>query len=232
VAKHGNRSITSKSGSADVLRQLGVNVEANLDQVQRCLDDLGICFCYAPLMHPAMQHVSAVRRRLGVPTIFNLLGPLCNPAQAAYQLLGVGRPELQGLLAAALGRLGTEHAVVVSGSDGLDEVTLAGATNATEVTGSRMRDMRWEPADFGIRPQPLDELRVSGPEASAAMIREVLSGKTGPARDIVLINSAAALWTARPERSLAQSVGLAQSAIDSGAAQQLLAELVRTSYAT
>ena len=129
VAKHGNRGITSKSGSADVLAALGVNIEADLATVERCLDELGICFCFAPLMHPSMRHVAAVRRKLGVPTIFNLLGPLCNPASAPFQLLGVGRPDLRDRLAAALRLLGTQRSAVVCGSDGLDEVTLNGPTH-------------------------------------------------------------------------------------------------------
>ena len=135
VAKHGNRGITSRSGSADVLAALGVNIEAPVAVVERCLDELGICFCFAPQLHPSMKHVAAVRRQLGVPTIFNILGPLCNPAAAPFQLLGVGRPPLRPLLAAALARLGTQRAAVVSGADGLDEVTLAAATHVTLVTG-------------------------------------------------------------------------------------------------
>ena len=126
LAKHGNRSVTSKSGSADVLAELGVNIQADVPQVERCLDELGLCFCFAPLMHPAMKHVGAVRKKLGIRTIFNLLGPLANPAGAAYQLLGVGLPELRPLIASALGMLGTSRALVVSGGDGLGEVSLAG----------------------------------------------------------------------------------------------------------
>ncbi len=131
VAKHGNRSISSKSGSSDVLQALGVNIEASVESVEKCLNEVGICFCFAPLMHHSMKNVAQVRRDLGVPTIFNLLGPLCNPAGAPYQLMGVGRPELRPLMAEALQSLGVRRAVVVSGEDGLDEVTLGGVTNVS-----------------------------------------------------------------------------------------------------
>ena len=148
VAKHGNRAASSRSGSADVLAALGVNVEADVACVERCLDELGICFCFAPLLHDAMKHVAPVRKKLGVPTIFNILGPLINPAGASRQLLGVGRAELRPLLAEALVLLGTARSVVVHGSDGLDEVTLTGSTEVTEAAG-QVRHFQWTPADFG-----------------------------------------------------------------------------------
>ncbi len=229
VAKHGNRSITSRSGSADVLAALGVNIEADVATVQRCLDQVGICFCFAPQLHPSMRHVAAIRRRLGVPTIFNMLGPLCNPASAPFQLLGVGKPHLRPLLSRALELLGCRRAVVVCGEDGLDEVTLAGATHATEVTPSGIREYTWQPDQFGVAISDLGPLRVDGPEASAAVIRDVLDGGQGPARDIVLINAAAALWTAGKSEALDQCTRLAAEAIDSGKAGKLLADLVQTS---
>lgn len=230
VAKHGNRSVTSKSGSADVLAALGVNIEAPVEVVERCLDQVGICFCFAPLLHPSMRHAAPVRRRLGVPTIFNLLGPLCNPAAAPYQLLGVGRPALRPLLAAALRRLGGQRAVVVCGRDGLDEVTLAGETDVCEVTPDGIAAATWSPDMFGVPPGELSELRVDGPEASAALIRQVLDGRSGAARDIVVINAAAALWTARKVDSLRDGAALAAAALDSGAARGLLAGLVDASH--
>ncbi len=230
VAKHGNRSVTSKSGSADVLAALGVNIEAPVEIVERCLDRLGIGFCFAPLLHPSMRHVAPVRKRLGVPTIFNLLGPLCNPAGAPYQLLGVGRAPLRPLLAAALQRLCIRRAVVVCGKDGLDEVTLADETDATEVTPEGVQDTTWSPAAFGLPRGDLTPLRVDGPEASAALIRHVLDGQSGPARDIVVINAAAALWTARRAASLRDCAGLAAAALDSGAAKRVLSELVEVSH--
>jgi anthranilate phosphoribosyltransferase len=232
VAKHGNRSITSRSGSADVLAALGVNIEAGVTCVERCLEELGICFCFAPQLHPSMKHVAPVRRRLGVPTIFNMLGPLCNPAGASFQLLGVGKPELRPKLSAALSKLGEAHAVVVCGEDGLDEVTLAGATLVTEVTAQGQREFRWRPEQFGIQPAGLEPLRVDGPEASAAMIRALLEGQPGPARDIVVINAAAALWTIGRHDSLENCAAFAAEAIDSGAARRLLESLGDCSHQT
>ena len=159
VAKHGNRAASSRSGSADVLAVLGVNVEADVACVERCLDELGICFCFAPLLHNAMKHVAPVRKKLGVPTIFNILGPLINPAGASRQLLGVGRAELRPLLAEALVLLGTERSVVVHGSDGLDEVTLTGSTEVTEAAG-QVRHFQWTPADFGLGSIDLKSIQV------------------------------------------------------------------------
>jgi anthranilate phosphoribosyltransferase len=231
VAKHGNRRVSSTSGSADVLAALGVNVEANVAQVEACLDELGICFCFAPLMHPSMRHVAEVRRQLGVPTIFNLLGPLCNPADARVQLLGVGKPHLRPLLAEALVLLGTDRAVVVCGEDGLDEVTLAGRTLATEARGTGQREFCWAPEDFGLRRSPLTSMRVKGPQESAAVIRQVLDGQRGLPRDIVVLNAAAALWTAAMESSPSLAARRAEEAIDTGRASSLLARLAELSAA-
>ena len=226
VAKHGNRAATSRSGSADVLAELGVNVNADLPVVERCLDTLGICFCFAPLFHPAMKRVGAVRARLGVPTIFNLLGPLSNPAGASFQLLGVGKPHLRDLLARALLLLGTERAVIVCGEDGLDEVTIAAPTRATDVSRGQFRELTWTPETFGLQPSPIDALVVDGPAASAATISSVLAGTPGPARDIVVANAAAALWAAGKADSLHQCAELAAASIDSGAARELLQRLI------
>jgi anthranilate phosphoribosyltransferase len=229
VAKHGNRSITSRSGSADVLAALGVNIEASVATVERCLAEVGLGFCFAPQLHPAMRHVSAVRRTLGVPTIFNLLGPLCNPASAPYQLLGVGRAPLRPLLAAALGRLGTQRAAVVHGGDGLDEVTLGAPTMVTEVTAAGQSERTWQPEDFGMVRGELAALRVAGPADSATAIRAVLAGQPGPHRTIVVMNAAAALWTVGRDASLRECAAQAAAAIDSGAAARVLADLVRVS---
>jgi anthranilate phosphoribosyltransferase len=231
VAKHGNRRVTSRSGSADVLAELGVNIEASLEQVTACLDELGICFCFAPLCHAAMKYVAPVRRKLGVPTVFNLLGPLTNPAGASFQLLGVGRSELRPLLAAALARMGTRRALVVHGDDGLGEITLAGPTRVTEVRGGTLRDFAWTPGDFGLIPTPLDAIGIKGPQDSADMIREVLDGRPGPARDIVVLNAAAAIWVAGRSEQLIEAARLAAEAIDRGAARDLLARLVERSNA-
>ncbi len=164
VAKHGNRGMTSRSGSADVLAALGVNIEADVACVEACLDELGICFCFAPLLHKAMKHVAPVRKKLGTPTVFNILGPLVNPASAPFQLLGVGRAALQPLMAEALLLLGTKRAVIVHGADGLDEVSLAGPTHVIEASGGILRHFDWSPADFGLESAGLETMLVSGPE--------------------------------------------------------------------
>jgi anthranilate phosphoribosyltransferase len=229
VAKHGNRKISSTSGSADVLAALGVNIDADLITVERCLDQLGICFCFAPLMHPSMKHVSAVRRKLATPTIFNLLGPLCNPASAPFQLLGVGRPALRQHMAAALRLLGTRRSAVVSGADGLDEVTLNGPTHVAIVEPLETRAIRWTPAEFGLPENTLEPLRVDGPAASATLITAILGGTPGPPRDIVVMNSAAALWVVGHVPTLLAGAEAAQQAIDSGRARQLLARLATMS---
>jgi anthranilate phosphoribosyltransferase len=228
VAKHGNRAASSRSGSADALAALGVNVNADVPLVERCLDTLGICFCFAPLFHPAIKRVADVRKRLGVPTIFNLLGPLTNPAGASFQLLGVGKPHLRKTLAEVLAPLGVERGVVVCGEDHLDEVTIAGRTRATVASQGKLREITWRPKDFGLPQSRLDGLTVDDPAASAAMIRGVLAGDKGPARDIVLANAAAALWTAGRSDSLETCAQLAASAIDSGAARVLLDKLIET----
>jgi len=232
VAKHGNRSITSKTGSADVLAQLGVNIEANIQQVERCLDELGICFCFAPLLHPAMRHVSAVRKQLGIRTIFNLLGPLANPAGAGYQLLGVGRPEFLQPLASALAMLGTTRSMVVSGEDGLGEVTLNGTTNVIQIEGAQQQEIRWTPEDFGLQRSTLEAIEVSGPAQSAAMVRGVLDGAAGPARDIVVLNAAAGLLVFGHSSEPRQAAERVAEAIDSGAAAELLRRLVALSHQT
>jgi anthranilate phosphoribosyltransferase len=230
VAKHGNRSITSRSGSADVLTELGVNINASNSQVEPCLNELGLCFCFAPLAHPAMKHVAAVRKKLGIRTIFNILGPLVNPAGACYQLLGAGRPELRPLLAGALEQLGTKRSFIVSGEDGLGDVTLAGTTNVTEVADGRMREFTWQPEDFAIARQSLDCLMIDTPAASAIVIRKVLDREPGPARDIVILNAAAGLLAAGRATEPKTAASLAAEAIDGGAAERLLTQLAERSH--
>ena len=230
VAKHGNRKITSQTGSADVLVELGVNIEASVAIVEQCLEQLGICFCFAPLLHPAMKHVATVRKQLGVPTIFNLLGPLCNPAAAPTQLLGVGRPELRTTLAAALAMLETERALVVTGSDGMDEITLTGETNMTLVENGSTSEQTWTPETFGLSKADLTDLQVDNPQQSAQRIREVLAGQPGPARDIVVINAAAAIWLTGKETSLETCARQAEVAIDDGRSAELLEQLSQLSH--
>jgi anthranilate phosphoribosyltransferase len=230
VAKHGNRSVTSRSGSADVLAELGVNIDADIPQVEHCLDELGICFCFAQRMHPAMRHVAAVRKKLGIRTIFNILGPLSNPAAASHQLLGAGRPELRPVLAGSLRLLGTKRALVVSGADSIGEVTLAGPTHVTEVQAGEEREYELVPEQFGIERAPLDALKVASPAESAAKVREVLAGTPGPARDIVILNAAAGLLTVNPELTPTAAAALAAKAIDTQAASDFLARLAKLSH--
>ena len=229
VAKHGNRSITSKTGSADVLAELGVNIEASVATVEKCLEQVGICFCFAPLLHPSMKHVGPARRKLGVPTIFNLLGPLCNPASAPFQLLGVGKPHLRELLAEALTKLDVQRAVVVSGADGLDEVTISDKTHVNDVHDGRIDTHLWHPSDFGMQAAGKEMMLVDDPISSARLIREVLDGVPGPCRDIVVMNAAAALWVAGVNPELKACAAKAIEAIDSGAAKDLLARWAKAS---
>jgi len=225
VVKHGNRAVSSRSGSADVLRELGVNIEGGPEWAQKCLDRIGFAFCFAPHFHRGMAHVAALRKKLGVRTIFNLLGPLANPANAPYQLLGVGKPELLDPLAGALAELGTRQAVLVCSRDGLDEVSLAAPTRVRIVRGDEYESREWTPADFGLAGVSIDEIKAAGPVESAATIRGILAGEEGPARRITLANAAAALWTAGAADSLKQGVAQAEAAIHSGAARAVLESL-------
>lgn len=229
VVKHGNRAVSSRSGSADVLAALGVRIELDAASARRCLDRAGMTFCLAPLFHPRLRHIGDLRRRLGVPTLFNCLGPLANPAGAAYQLLGVGRADWLDRLAAALARLGTRHSLLVSGRDGLDEVSLSGPTLVREVRTNVVIADEWTPDDFGLAPCRLDELRVESTEESAAVIRAVLRGEEGPARRLVLANAAAALVAAEKAESLSEGVTQATQAIDSGRALRVLNDLIALS---
>ncbi len=229
VVKHGNRAVSSQSGSADVLAHLGVDLEMDAKGVRRCLDEAGLAFCLAPRFHPALRHVGPVRKRLGIRTLFNCLGPLANPARAGHQLLGIGRREWLEPMAHALGRLGTQRAFLVHGSDGLDEVTLSGATNVFEVRGDRVVQREWTPDDFGLPACRLEALIAEGPAASAAMIRRVLAGEAGPARDVVLANAATALLAVDSVPNLHYGVARAARAIDSGAARRVLERLIQAS---
>jgi anthranilate phosphoribosyltransferase len=232
VVKHGNRAASGRSGSADVLAALGVRVEGDCASARRCLDAAGLAFCFAPQFHPAMRHVADVRRRLGVATLFNCLGPLANPASAPYQLLGVGRPELLDRMAGALARLSTRRALVVCGADGLDEVSLSAPTRVREVRGGAVASWEWTPADFGLEPCAVADLRAEGPEASAAVVRGVLEGRDGPAARVVLANAAAALVAAERVRDPAEGVARARAALAEGRARAVLERLVACSWET
>ena len=232
VAKHGNRKITSATGSADVLSELGVKIEASRNVVESCLNELGICFCFAPLLHPAMKHVGAVRRSLTVPTLFNYLGPLCNPAGAAFQMIGVGKEDLQTKMAAALLQLPIEAAIVVRGEDGMDEVTLSADTHVLHIQRGMLTQTNWTPQSFGLSTINVDDLKVDDPKESAASIHSILSGKLGPRRDIVLANTAASLWVSGMTHSLIDGVARAARAIDSGKASEVLKMLGERSHST
>jgi anthranilate phosphoribosyltransferase len=222
VAKHGNRSVTSKSGSSDVLAALGINLEASVDTVARCLNELGICFCFAPKFHPAMKHVAGARKKLGTQTIFNLLGPLCNPAGAKHQVMGVGRSELRTRMASALAQLQTTRAIIVGGSDGCGELSLAEETQVIELNHGATNQLVWTPEDFGLKRAGFETMVIENPIQSAALIRRILAGEPGPPRDMVVLNAAAAIWVATPGRSLLESAQRAAEALDSRRAESLL----------
>jgi anthranilate phosphoribosyltransferase len=229
VAKHGNRSVSSRCGSADVLEALGVNVAASPSSVERCLNDVGIAFFFAPTFHPAMRHAVQARRELGIPTAFNLLGPLTNPAGARRQLVGVPRPELTELIARALAHLGSERAWVVHGADGLDELSTTGYTKVSECRDGHVRSFYVHPADFGLAKAPLDALRGGDAAVNAGIVQDVLRGEKGPARDVVVLNAGAALFIAGRAASVGEGMQQAIEAIDSGRAAERLERLAAAS---
>jgi anthranilate phosphoribosyltransferase len=231
VAKHGNRSNTSRCGSADLLEALGVNIELEPEAVGRCIDEVGFGFMFAPRHHRAMAHVVPVRKELGVRTIFNFLGPLTNPAGAERQLLGVSDRHYQETIAEALVGLGSVRAMVVSAEDGLDELSISSTTRVIEVRDGGTEEHFVSPADFGLAEAELDEVAGGSPEENAAAARAVLGGEAGPRRDLVLLNAGAAIYVGGLAGSLASGVEKATEAIDSGAAEQLLGRLVAASAA-
>ena len=225
IAKHGNRSNTSKSGSADLLEALGVNVEIEPEQVGRCIDEVGFGFMFAPRHHAAMKHVVPARKALGVRTIFNFLGPLTNPAGASRQLLGVADRHYQETIAEALVTLGSVRALVVSAEDGLDELSLGARTRVIEVADGRTAEWFVEPGQLGLAPAELDSVAGGTPAENAAVARSVLSGEPGPHRDLVLLNAAAAIYVGGLAPDLEQGVAKATEAVDSGAASDVLERL-------
>ena len=230
IAKHGNRAVSSKCGSADVLEALGVNVKLNADQAARCIDEVGIGFLFAQAMHPAMRHAGPVRRELGMRTVFNMLGPLTNPAGAAVQVMGVYDDQIVPLAAAALARLGARRALVVHGSDGMDEITTTGPTRFSEVVrGSVSRQGSLEPGEFDVALAGAAALSGGDIASNASIIRSVLAGARGPARDIVVVNAAAAIHMSEAATGWSAAAALAQEAIDSGAAAEKLAKLAELS---
>jgi len=226
TAKHGGRSVSSKSGSADVLEALGANINLSPERIAQSVAQTGIGFMFAPNHHPAMKNVAPVRKELGVRTIFNILGPLTNPAGAPNILMGVFHPDLVGIQVRALQRLGAEHALVVYGRDGMDEVSLGAATLVGELKNGEIREYEIHPEDFGMAMASNRALRVETPEESVAMLRGVLDRQPGAARDIVLLNAGAALYAANVAASIGEAIERAREALDSGAAQAKLAQFI------
>jgi anthranilate phosphoribosyltransferase len=226
TAKHGGRSVSSKSGSADVVEALGGNIHLSPEQIARSIEEVGIGFMFAPNHHPAMKNVAPVRKELGVRTIFNILGPLTNPASAPNILMGVFHSDLVGIQVRALQRLGAEHAVVVYGRDGMDEISLGAATLVGELKNGQITEYEIHPEDFGLTMASNRALRVDTPEQSMAMLRGVLDNEASAARDIVMINAGAALYAANVASSMADGLARARVAIESGAAKAKLAQFV------
>jgi anthranilate phosphoribosyltransferase len=226
TAKHGGRSVSSKSGSADVVEALGANLNLTPEQIARSIEEVGIGFMFAPNHHPAMKNVAPVRKELGIRTIFNILGPLTNPAGAPNILMGVFHSDLVGIQVRALQRLGAEHAVVVYGRDGMDEISLGASTLVGELKNGQITEYEIHPEDFGLQMASNRALRVDTPEQSLAVLRGVLDNQPGAARDIVMINAGAALYAANVASSIAEGIERAREAIASGAAKAKLAQFV------
>ena len=226
TAKHGGRSVSSKSGSADVLESLGANINLSPEKIAQCVQEVGIGFMFAPNHHPAMKNVAALRKELGVRTIFNILGPLTNPAGAPNILMGVFHSDLVGIQIRALQRLGAEHALVVYGRDGMDEVSLGASTLVGELKDGHLSEYEIHPEDFGMAMASHRALRVETPEESQAVLRGVLNNEAGAARDIVILNAGAALYAANVTTSIKDGIALARQVIESGAAKQKLEQFI------
>ncbi len=231
VAKHGGRSVSSTCGSADVLEALGVNLNLTPEQVGRSIDQIGIGFMFAPNFHGAMKHAAPVRRELGVRTLFNVLGPLTNPADANNQVMGVFHPDLVGIQARVLQRLGSRHVLVVHGADGLDEITISGLSYIAELKDGQVNEYTVTPEDFGIKAASLNDIRVAHADEAKNMLLAVLDNQIGAARDIVQLNAGAAIYVAGLSVSLAEGVKKAGEVIASGAAKNKLEQLIRVSNA-
>jgi len=231
VSKHGGRSVSSKSGSADVMEALGVHINLKPEQIAQCIDEIGIGFMFAPNHHPAMKNVAPVRKELGVRTIFNILGPLTNPAGAPNILMGVFHPDLVGIQVRALQRLGAEHALVVYGRDGMDEISLGAATLVGELKNGEITEYEVHPEDFGLPMASNRALKVDTPDQSRDLLLGVLKGETGAARDIVCLNAGVALYAANVAATMLEGIAQARAAIDSGAALAKLEQLVTRTHA-
>lgn len=226
VAKHGNRSVSSQCGSADVVEALGIRIDLSPDRIARCIDQVGMGFLHAPLLHQAMMYVAPARKQMGIRTIFNLLGPLTNPARANTQVIGVYAPHLTELLAEVLGRLGSARALVVHGLDGLDEISISGESKITELRDGRLSTRTVRPEDFGLARAPLKDIQGGDAAQNAAIILDLLKGRQGPRRDIVLLNASAALLASGKVEDMKEGVRLAAHAIDSRAAFEKLEQLI------
>ena len=228
VAKHGNRAATSKSGSADVLAELGVNISIEKEIAEKCLDEIGICFLFAPKFHSLSPILAKVRRAIGVPTIFNILGPICNPANAPHQVIGVWRKDLVKTTARVLARLGTKKTWIVHGGDGLDEITLNGKTFVAEISDGKVNEFEISPVDFGLQTLNLAEPQSFSPSESAKLISDILSGKAEneSARNLILINAAAAIFVSGKTKNLKSSFDLARQSLESGKALEKLNNLI------
>ena len=229
VSKHGGRSVSSKSGSADAVEGLGISLNLSPEAIARCIAETGIGFMFAPNHHPAMKNVAPVRKEMGVRTLFNILGPLTNPAGAPNILMGVFHPDLVGIQVRALQRLGAEHALVVYGRDGMDEVSLGAATMVGELKNGEIREYEIHPEDFGMTMASNRSLKVSTPQESLDVVRQVLDDQSGPARDIVALNAGAALYAANVASDIEDGIRRAREALASGAAKAKLEQLVRVS---
>ncbi len=230
IAKHGNRSVSSQCGSADVLRELGLNLEMTAEQVGWSIEEVGIGFLFAPYLHPAMRHAIGPRRELGIRTVFNILGPLTNPAGAKRQVIGTFGPEWVPLVAGALRELGAERALVVHGLDGLDEISTLGPTLIHEVTGEGIREAEVTPEEFGFERTTPEELAGGDPSEAAQELVALLEGKQGPKRDIVLLNAAAAIYVGGKADAIADGIDLARESLDEGAARRKLRAMIRFSH--
>jgi len=225
VAKHGNRSVSSKCGSADLLEALGVNLDVDQEHLSACLDEVGIAFLFAQKLHPAMKNVASIRKKLGVETIFNILGPLTNPAIATHQILGVYSNELVAPMAEVLKNLGLQRAIVVHGADGLDEITTTGKTFISEYDGNEIISYDISPEELWISPAHPKDLKGGDLQTNVSICEDILNGKEGPKRDIVLVNTAYALYVAERVKSISQGLDIAMETIDSGKARNKLEEL-------
>lgn len=225
VAKHGNRCVSSKCGSADLLKALGVNIDVDPEVVSKCIDEVGIGFLFAPLLHKAMQYATLPRREIGIRTIFNILGPMTNPAGATHQLLGVYDGDLVEPIAKALGKLGSKHALVVHGLDGLDEVTTTDETQVSELKGGKVKSFKISPTDFGIKKPKLDELKGAESDYNIKITMDILNGKEGPQYDIVILNAGCAIYAADKAEDIGEGIELAKKSIATKSALKKLEQL-------